>query len=138
MVEVLRSLGHYHPRGDRSFFQWTRAVIENRLRNAFRSLQRDRVRPLPPSSVISEIDRRRAAAESSGEGVFAPDLIEQALVHLTGDEQGVVRLRLAKVPLEEVARRLGRSVPATSAFHGRAKAKLVKELHRLRQLPPLP
>jgi len=84
---------------------------------------------------------RPATAAFAGEGpspsqaAIAAELQEiarKAMAVLTDEQREVLRLaREERLPLREVAARLGRSYEATKKLHGRALLRLTEEFERL-------
>lgn len=132
MVEVVRSIGGFRPRDERSFLRWLAALVENRLRNLARKGRRHRVDSLedhaldPAASGASRthpLDRR-----------FERELLAAAMDELSDDHRLVLRLRHEeRLPFKEIGERTGRSEDAAWILHKRAKSELARRVSALRR-----
>lgn len=129
-VHVIRDLGSFAPRGERAFFRWLCGVVENRLREIARSMQR---RPI-------EVEASRAPTVRGGSD-FArrqardaeQELLSRAMEKLTDAQRKVVELRhYGRLSMREIGERLGRSEDAVGMLHQRAKAQLARHMSVLR------
>jgi RNA polymerase sigma factor (sigma-70 family) len=126
-VGVVRGLGRF--RGDeRGFRSWVFGICHRRLIDERRRLARHREEPIPPAElpethggdveeeVLTRVDARWA---------------REAVARLTPDQRDVLLLRiLADLPIENVARILGKSQGAVKSLQRRALLSLARQLDR--------
>ena len=133
MIEVMRSFVDFTPKDERSFLRWISGVVENRMRNLWRSAQGRTVDELA-SADSGDVP---VIPDTSGEALdreLERELLSQAMETLRDDFRRVVHLRhFARLSFQEIGDQMGRSEDAAWALHKRAKAELARTIHGLRQ-----
>lgn len=128
-------LGEFEERGDGSFAAWLGKILERKIldetRNWIGTVKRD---------VRREVDVRSAIVQLAGSaherGVSADlrdaetrERIARAIETLPAGQRAVMRLvHGERLPVEQAAERLGRSLAATRKLHARAVLRLSSEL----------
>ena len=144
-LEVFRSIGHFEPRGDDSFWSWIVAIADARLRDAIKSQERikrggnhHRVyrRGSEHRSSVADLIELLSTGDSTPSRVAAchenVEAMEQAIAELPDDYRQAVKLRLLEARrLDDVALIMGRSPRAIQGIIDRAKKKLRAALARL-------
>ncbi len=130
MVEIIRSLGGFTPSDDRSFLRWISGVIENRLRNHARNAGEAPIHGLQPGTVEAASPGPAASVDLRRE----QELLNDGLASLGEGHREIIRLRnQERLSFREIGERTGRSEDAAFMMHKRAKARLVRIVHGLRQ-----
>lgn len=132
---ALRRLASFEDRGDGSFGAWLGQIVENRLRETVRhyagtgkrSIDREITRDARPKS-----GEHAGRATTPSERVMGEEMrarIDAALERMPPDYREVLRMvQQQQYPLDEVARRMNRSVGAVQKLYERALARLASEL----------
>ena len=132
MVEVVRSIGGFQPRDERSFLRWLAALVENRLRNLARKGRRQ---PLASLDEAGEEPQASGASRTHPlDRRFERELLAAAMEELSEDHRRVLRMRHEeRLPFKEIGERTGRSEDAAWVLHKRAKSELARRVSALRR-----
>lgn len=141
----LRRLEEFTYRTEGDFFHWLCTITENRIRDEadrFRAKKRDQARERPlqvrrPSrdSLVGPIVELAGGASPATQAVRDEDLhrLEQAVDALPQPQrEALLQVRYEGLPLQEVARRMGRSPDAVRMLVARAIVALGKHLGQAR------
>jgi len=129
----------FHGRDEESFGHWVLGIVDNKARMAVRrhegTAKRD-VRQELTRSRRPETGVLRGRSPTPSEVAIASELAvlaREAMRALPEDYRDVLRMmREEQLPVDEVARRMGRSVEATKKLGARALARFADELERRR------
>ena len=120
LLRAFRSLGRFEWRGEESFHRWLCGIAEHAILKAAHRHRRGPGEPLradlagkgtSPSTLLRRNERF--------------DRLQDSMDSLSDDHREVIRLaRIERLPMEEIARRLGRSPEATKQLLRRALVKL--------------
>jgi RNA polymerase sigma factor (sigma-70 family) len=137
-IVAFQRLPEFEHRGPGSFRNWVLRIAQLKVQGAIGRYGR-----VAKRNVWLEVSRgaRPATAAFAG-GEPSPsqaaiaaelhELAQRALAALTDDQREVLRLvREERMPLRDVAKRIGRTHQATKKLHGRALRRLTEEFERL-------
>jgi len=137
-IVAFRRLSEFEHRGAGSFRNWLLRIAQLKVQGAIGHYGGAAKRT---AWLEVSRSRRRATAAFAGQGpspsqaAIASELEQlarQAMKVLSDEQQEVLRLvREERLPLREVAQRLGRSYDAAKKLHGRALYRLTQEFERL-------
>lgn len=127
-VRVLKGIGGFEFRGEKSFLGWLYTIASNVL---IGNSRRKRALSTPLDESLEVADPRGQDAVHS---IFDRVALEQALTQLTEDQQQVLTLKFfADFTNQEIAATLGRSEGAVKALQHRALHALQQILERERE-----
>lgn len=129
-VGLVRGL-HRFAGDERGFRSWIFAIAHRRLLDERRRLSRRREQPMDPAKISQNLagsatgdTEEEAMIRLEGPGVL------QMLARLSSDQRSVLLLRVvADLPVEEVARILGKSGGAVKSLQRRALLSLARQNH---------
>jgi RNA polymerase sigma-70 factor, ECF subfamily len=129
-VGVARGLRSF--RGDeRAFRSWVFSIAHRRLIDERRRLSRRRERPVDPADLAGRLDRPGGDVEAEALARIGESWVLRAIGTLTPAQREVLLLRvLADLPVEEVARIVGRTSGAVKALQRRALSALAGQIDR--------
>jgi RNA polymerase sigma-70 factor (ECF subfamily) len=118
-VRVLKGIGNFEYRGEKSFLGWLYTIAGNVLIGQSR-------RRSPVSTPLDEgIDIADPHGQEAVHSIFERETLRQAIAQLTEDQQQVLMLKFfADMTNNEIARAIGRSEGAVKALQHRALASL--------------
>jgi len=141
MLEAHRDFDRFQGRTTGEWFTWLRRILNHNAADFVRhyagaekrAIRREvALRPHSESSERRGPPEPQAPGNSPSQQLARADLqlqVAAALQRLSADHQEVIMLRnLERLPFDEVARRMGRSRPATQMLWMRALKKLQAEL----------
>lgn len=132
-LEVVRRVDAFEGDSQEDFLRWVGVILENNIRQKRRYFNA-RKRATPEESGPAEIERPSPIATPSAQAALRDDLnvAGRALDGLPEDYRRVIMLRVVEARShEEIAREMGRSVPATRMLLSRARAALSLEIEKL-------
>ena len=119
-LRALQALPHFEWQGEDSFLRWLSRIATNSLRETARREKRRVIVPLQDNVQTEGLTHSRAKRR---EERF--DRLQDALDALSPEHRQVILLaRVDRLPMKEVARRIGRTTTATSQLLWRAMQKL--------------
>jgi RNA polymerase sigma factor (sigma-70 family) len=129
-VGVARGLGSF--RGDeRAFRSWVFSIAHRRLIDERRRLSRRKERAVDPADLAEGLDRPGGDVEAEALDRIGESWVLRAIRRLTPEQRAVLLLRVvADLPVEEVARIVGRSPGAVKALQRRALSSLARQIDR--------
>lgn len=129
-VGVARGLRSF--RGDeRAFRSWVFSIAHRRLIDERRRLSRRKERAVDPADLAEGLDRPGGDVEAEALARIGESWVLRAIRRLTPEQRAVLLLRVvADLPVEEVARIVGRSPGAVKALQRRALASLARQIDR--------
>lgn len=139
-LEAFLHIRSFDPERGTPFRAWLNHIAANNLRDAIRGLERakkpqprDRIRPpVVDDSLVGLYELLGADSLTPSRQVGRQDacrMLERAIAGLPPRYEQVIRLYdLEGLPIEEVARRVGRSAGAIHMLRSRAHERLVQEL----------
>jgi RNA polymerase sigma factor (sigma-70 family) len=129
-VGVARGLRSF--RGDeRAFRSWVFSIAHRRLIDERRRLSRRKEQPVDPSDLAGGLDRSGGDVEAEALARIGESWVLNAIRRLTPDQRAVLLLRVvADLPVEEVARIVGRTPGAVKALQRRALSALARQIDR--------
>jgi RNA polymerase sigma factor (sigma-70 family) len=126
-VGMVRGLPRFHG-DDEAFRSWLFSIAHRRLLDQRRALARRPLEVVPPTEVP---DQPGGNAEDDAFAAIGAAWARKAVGRLSPDQRDVVLLRiLGDLPLEEVARVLGKSVGAVKSLQRRGLLALARHLDR--------
>lgn len=118
-VRVLKSIGSFEYRGEKSFLGWLYTIAGNVMIGQVR-------RKIPLATPLDDgVDVADPHGQEAVAALFDRMALQQAIARLTGDQQQVLTLKFfADMTNNEVARMLGRTEGAIKALQHRALVSL--------------
>jgi RNA polymerase sigma-70 factor (ECF subfamily) len=123
-VSMVRKLPDFEG-GEDKFRSWVFVIAHRRMQDERRRLRRHPETPTP----TERLERRAGHVEDEAMDALATDAVRRRFAELSPDQRDVLLLRLvADVPIDEVARIVGKSTTAVKALQRRGLARLAKAL----------
>lgn len=127
-VGVVRGLRRFRG-GEKGFRSWVFSIVHRRLVDERRALARRRDEPIDPAGLAAVDDRAGGDAEAEALAEVGARWALEAVSRLSPDQRSAVLLRvLADLPLDEVARILGKSLGAVKSLQRRGLLALAREI----------